>query len=251
MPNKNQIEEYRENVQDIMEDEQVFSDLAKNTFSGLLDKDKSLIPQALMEGQMKGFDIKDFMKGNVYALPFYNKSKGGYEYSLTVSIDYMRKIAARSGLSGKSEPQYSYKDNGDVEACKVTVWKDGGHEKGYTAKVFFDEYTTKRNLWKSKPMTMIAKVAEMHALRMAFPEELQNHYTEEELEKDMTTVEGQVVEQEVDIDKYEDKIKECESLQQLKGVWSAMPIEAKDELEELKDDKKKELTQDNKDQDEN
>ena len=52
----------------------------------------------------------------------------------------------------------------------------------YTATVYFDEYTKGRDLWKSKPRTMIAKVAEMHALRMAFPEQMEKHYVEEEFD---------------------------------------------------------------------
>ena len=51
----------------------------------------------------------------------------------------------------------------------------------YTAKVYFTEYSTGRNLRNTKPRTMIAKVAEMHALRSAFPEEMAQQYVEEEM----------------------------------------------------------------------
>lgn len=201
---ENQIKEYRENISKLKKNEEIYASLVMHTFSEMKGKkDKkgnSLIPQALMEGQMKGFSIEDFMKGNVYALPFYSSNDNAYTYSLTTSIDYMRKQAMRSGQTGKSSPEYTFvetenkKENkrfGEQkpETCTVTVWKEGGHDKGFSATVYFDEYDTGKNLWYSKPKTMIAKVAEMHALRMAFPQELQNHYIAEEKEKDLGAVE--------------------------------------------------------------
>lgn len=58
------------------------------------------------------------------------------------------------------------------------------HRKGrkpYYTEVPMDEYNTGRNQWAKMPGTMIAKVAEMHALRGAFPQELNGMYSSEEM----------------------------------------------------------------------
>ena len=126
---------------------------------------------------MRGFEFKDFLDKNIYAVPF------GGSYSLITSIDYARKVGMRSGVVGKSAPVYQEQD-GKIISCSVTIKKEiKGLIGDFTSLVFFDEYNTGRNQWASKPRTMIAKVAEMHALRMACPEELSQAYSEEEYGK--------------------------------------------------------------------
>lgn len=55
--------------------------------------------------------------------------------------------------------------------------------------VSYEEYAVKDGngniniMWRSKPGTMIQKVAEVHALRKAFPERLSGMYVEDEMEK--------------------------------------------------------------------
>ena len=65
--------------------------------------------------------------------------------------------------------------------CKVYV-------KGYThpvkASVSLAEYSTGKSTWAAKPATMIRKVAKMHALREAFPEDLEGLYGAEEMQVD-------------------------------------------------------------------
>jgi len=62
-----------------------------------------------------------------------------------------------------------------------------GYEKPEYASVSFDEYAGKKadgtlnSQWKSKPATMIRKVAVVQALREAFPEDFGGLYSEEEL----------------------------------------------------------------------
>lgn len=176
---------------EVMKNKEVFNALAQNTFKGL---DAKNIPQALLEGMMRGHTIQDFMIKDVYALPFWNAKDQKQDYSLVTSISKARKIAMHSGQSGKSEPEFKYKADGSLLSCKVTVWKVGGDERGYSALVMFDEYekpaykrkdgTEVPGMWQTKSHTMIAKVAEMHALRMAFPEELSQMYVEEEFERE-------------------------------------------------------------------
>lgn len=148
--------------------------LLATTFKGL---NPVSMKQAIMEGMIRGFNFKDFLEKNVYAIPY------GQGYSLVTSIDYVRKIAMRSGLVGKSAPTYTLDDKGKIETCTITVKRIVSGQTGeFTATVYFSEYNTGRNTWATKPRTMIAKVAEMHALRSAFPEEMAQQYVEEEME---------------------------------------------------------------------
>jgi len=168
-----EIQEYRKNVEVILGDKKAFNDLANHTFSAI--KDRNLIPQALIKGQMMGFTIENFMIGDAYAVQYAGS------FNILTSIGYARKVAMRSGQTGKSKPIFVRQENGKFESCEVTIYKKDGHEHGYTALVFFDEYNTGKQQWASKPGTMIAKVAEMHALRMAFPEQMSEMYSEEEM----------------------------------------------------------------------
>jgi hypothetical protein len=205
--------------------------LVATTFKGLQPEN---VKEAIVAGMIRGFSFKDFLEKNIYAIPY------GKGYSLVTSIDYARKVGMRSGVVGKSEPVYEDKD-GRIVACSVTIKrkvnpKDIGE---FTAKVYFAEYTTGQNLWTKKPRTMIAKVAEMHALRMACPEELSQMYTVEEMGESKIIEVGKL--EPIDIVSYEKKLKEAKTLEELKTAWSAVPFEAKSKLVAIKDEVKKNL----------
>lgn len=195
MAKDNDIVAYKEEIKlQVINNKEVFNALAVNTFKGL---DANNIPQALLEGMMRGYTIKDFMTKKIYATPFWNNKEKRQDYALVQSISDVRAIAMKSGQSGKSAPAFTEIIDGiakKIESCSVTVWKKDGDERGYTATVYFDEYEkapykTKDGslipgMWQTKPRTMISKVAEMHALRMAFPEQLSEAYIEEEFDKE-------------------------------------------------------------------
>lgn len=204
---------------------ETFTALVNTTFKGLQPTN---VKRAIMEGMIRGFKFQDFLEKNVYAIPFKDS------YSLVTSVDYARKIGMRSGVVGKSAPVYEEKD-GKIISCSVTIKRKVNDYIGeYTSKVFFAEYTTGRNLWTSKPRTMIAKVAEMHALRMACPEELSQSYVEEEVEHETT-----IALPETDIASYKAKLVATKTLDELRSVWSALPVQAKQELEAVKAELKK------------
>ncbi len=178
--------------------------LLATTFKGL---QPVVMKQAIMEGMMRGYTFKDFLEKNVYAVPFNNG------YSLINSIDYARKIGMRSGVVGVSEPTYEENEK-EIVSCTVTVKRNiNGYIGEYTAKVYFREYTTNRNLWLSKPHTMIAKVAEMHALRKACPEELSKAYVEEEMVKEVVPVAQEIT------DEIREKVNKTKNEKELKAVW--------------------------------
>jgi hypothetical protein len=168
----------KEEINKQIADKEVFSTLLQTTFKGL---EGQVAKRAMLEGMMRGFTFKDFLEKNVYAIPFKQT------YSLVSSIDYARKIGMRSGVVGVSAPVYTFTDDkkDKIESCTITVKRQvEGYVGEYSATVFFEEYNTGFNLWKTKPKTMIAKVAEMHALRKACPEELSQIYVEEDFQKE-------------------------------------------------------------------
>ena len=179
--------------------------LMMTTFKGF---DLPKMKMAIFEGMSRGFSFKDFLEKNIYAIPY------GTGYSLITSIDYARKLGMRGGVIGKSSPKFVEKD-GKIISCEITIKKQIGSIIGeFTDIVYFDEYSTDKNLWKSKPRTMIAKVCEMHALRMACPEELSQAYVEEEMEKSIVEVIPAKISE--DIIK---KVNESTTEEQLKVVW--------------------------------
>ena len=205
--NKNMttIELYNTEINKEIAKPEIQKALLATTFKGL---NLQTMKQAMIEGMMRGFVFKDFLEKNVYAIPFKDS------YSLITSIDYARKIAMKSGLAGKSAPTYTFDKDGKIETCSVTVKRNvDGYVGEYTATIYFGEYSTGRNLWLSKPKTMIAKVAEMHALRAGFPEEMAKQYVEEEVEKE-------VLKETVD-EKYLTEINTIKTISELKTYYLA------------------------------
>ena len=105
--------------------------------------------------------------------------------SYVTSIDGFRIIAHRTGeFAGIDEPKFTYVGtNAKIPStCTITVYKSNS-DRGFTATVHFSEYNTNKNLWVKMPHTMIAKVAEAHALRKAFPQDLSGIYTTDEMDQ--------------------------------------------------------------------
>lgn len=81
-----------------------------------------------------------------------------------------------------------YLPNESVIGGWAKVFRNDRRNEIYDS-VAFDEYAGKdkngnlNSMWRGKPGTMIQKVAEVHALRKAFPERLSGLYIEDEIEK--------------------------------------------------------------------
>ena len=212
-----------------LKDPEIAATLVLTTFKGL---QPVTMRQAMLEGMIRGFEFKDFLEKNVYAIPF------GGGYSLVTSIDYSRKIGMRSGVIGVAAPVYEDTPDGKILSCSITVKKRVGNDVGeFTATVYFSEYNTGKQQWASKPRTMIAKVAEMHALRKACPEELSQAYIQEETENEKII---QVDEE--DFTEAETKLRSSKSLEELKSNWSNISPKAKKQLEGVKDEVKEKVT---------
>lgn len=100
------------------------------------------------------------------------------------SIDGYRIIAHRTNdFAGIDEPEYTRPTPTSLPShCTVKVWRKSS-SRPFSATVKFSEYTTGKQMWASMPETMIAKVAEAHALRKAFPQDLSGIYTTDEMDQ--------------------------------------------------------------------
>lgn len=117
--------------------------------------------------------------------------KFGGQYTIITTIDGYRALAEQTGqYAGSDAPVFTYSGE-TTEAGKkapdtatVTVYKlINGHPYPFSATVYFEEYSTGRNNWSTMPRTMLAKVAESHALRKAFPAVMSGLYEESEMDQ--------------------------------------------------------------------
>ena len=81
---------------------------------------------------------------------------------------------------GKIRHRYTLKDRGQLVGAYCIV-KRRNAEKAVYVFTEIKEYSTNQCLWETKPATMIKKVAESQALRMAFQDLLGGTYGEEEI----------------------------------------------------------------------
>ncbi len=219
----------------------VMNALIATTFKGFTSE--LMVKQAITEGMMRGWLFENFLKKDVYALTFFNNKLQQLEYSLITSIDYSRKIGQKSGVVGKSAPTYEVSVDPEtgketIIACSITIKKKVDEYVGdFTDTVYFSEYNTNKNQWVTKPRTMIAKVAEMHALRQACPEELAKAYIEEEFQQE---VEKPAVSEE-DLILYTEKLESAKSLVELQKFWAEIPGQMKPKLEAKKEELKANL----------
>ena len=113
--------------------------------------------------------------------------KNGNKMMTIVSIDGLRVVAQRTGrYDGREGPEWYtgsewvdvWLDDAPPKAARVGVKVRGGGTTWATAT--WKEFGSANGTWKKMPSHMLAKVAESHALRAAFPAELSGLYTTEE-----------------------------------------------------------------------
>jgi phage recombination protein Bet len=116
---------------------------------------------------------------------------------IQTGIDGFRKIAmSHPQYEGSSEPEFVFEGDGKTPvSCKVSVYRSDWRLPA-TATVWFEEVAKKtqsgNGSWERMPRLMLAKVAEAHAYRKAFPQELSGIYTDDEpIEVDYTATEHQ------------------------------------------------------------
>ena len=120
----------------------------------------------------------------------FDKNSG---YQIYMPIDGYRAVAGdHPDFAGKDKPEYgpvigqTPMGKNIPEWCSVTVYRlVRGQRMPFTAEVWWDEfYGGERNRsWNKMPRVMLAKVAEAHALRMAFTRSLSGTYTPDEMDQ--------------------------------------------------------------------
>lgn len=134
-------------------------DLLKKTYA----KDLNESEFDLFMAQAKAMDLNPFTK-EIYGI------KVSGRLVLMTSIGGLRKIAHQSGKYLGCKVEVFNKADGTIFSATAKVKKlVGMREAEFEATVMFDEYTSGQGNWKDMPRQMIAKTAEAHALRMAFP----------------------------------------------------------------------------------
>lgn len=152
---------------------------------------KETVAKTLNEAQAKIFFYTCQALGlnpllNEVACVTYKNQDGTRTMSIQVMRDGFLTIAHRSGKFAGLESGVNMSEDGKTI---ISGWAKVYH-KDFTVPVMqeadFSEYTTGKNLWASKPKTMIKKVAESMALRKAF--NINGVYAPEEMEKEIAPV---------------------------------------------------------------
>lgn len=124
------------------------------------------------------------------------KSKGQLKWQIQISIDGARLVAERSGqYEGQTTPEFTadgttwtqvWLSSEPPKAARVGVYRRGFREPLY-AVALWDAYVQTKfdgsvsDMWKKMGPLMLAKCAEMLALRKAFPQDLSGLYSSEEM----------------------------------------------------------------------
>jgi len=132
----------------------------------------------------KNMGLDPLKPGQIHFIKF-----GNTPGSIVVGIDGLRAKAMSTGkLSGIKRGILRNQRGECVGAWAEIYRQDWNHPA--REEVNLAEYNTGKNLWARMPETMIKKVAESQALRMAFPDELGGAYSHEEI----ATLEPRMVE---------------------------------------------------------
>lgn len=116
----------------------------------------------------------------------------GRKLSITVSIDGFRLVAERTGDYAGQDGPFWCGDDGtwrDVWLAKVppAAAKVGVLRKGFATPLYavarWGAYAQQNSMWQKLGDVMLAKCAEMQAIRRAFPAELSGIYGVEEMEQ--------------------------------------------------------------------
>ena len=115
--------------------------------------------------------------GQIYFIKY-----GSGPGTIVVGIEGFRARAARTSKLAGIKRGAIRNDKGELTGAFAEVYRSDWQECAREA-VPLNEYNTGKGNWAKMPETMIKKVAEAAALRMAFPDELGGTYINEEMEQ--------------------------------------------------------------------
>ena len=125
----------------------------------------------------KEFGLNPF-KREIYAVAY------GNNLSIITGYEVYLKRAERTGKLDGMDTKIEGTGN-DIKAICTIYRKDWSHP--FVHEVYMREYAQQNSMWKSKPITMIKKVAIAQAFRLCFPDEFGGMpYTSDELPDNMT-----------------------------------------------------------------
>lgn len=157
------------------------------------------------------FNLNPF-KREIYAVSFGNRMNiiTGYEV-------YLKKANTLKLLNGwqvKCEGQ-----GNDLRAIVTIYRKDWKHE--FIHEVYMREYNQNNSMWKSKPITMIKKVAMAQAFRLCFTEEFSGMpYTTDEMPLKDGDIDQPVPQAESVSEPVQEIITEAKTIDQLKAEFT-------------------------------
>jgi len=141
------------------------------------------------------------------------------------SKDGFYKIAQRSGKFDGIDSGVTFDDKQNLVSAWAEVYVKGA-SKPFKEEVYFQEYNASSPIWKSKPITMLKKVAEIHALKKAF--NISGMYGEEEADSMIETAKE-------DKPKLEQVVESKEKERVLKHIANAKTVEKLQEASEYVD----------------
>lgn len=111
--------------------------------------------------------------------------------TVVIGVDGFRLVAARTGKHDGTERGVLRDKDGKVTYGWAKIfrkdWSHPAYEEVPIDEYYKTGYNGKPSMWDKMPETMIKKVAEVAALRMAFPAEFSGIYSHEEMDQAHTT----------------------------------------------------------------
>lgn len=108
--------------------------------------------------------------------------------TIVIGLDGFRYKASKTGLHTGTKRGVIRNEAGECIGAWCEVYRKDWTECA-REEVSLHEYNTSKAMWAKMPETMIKKVAEVAALRMAFPDELGGLYSQDEMDQGTKDVE--------------------------------------------------------------
>jgi phage recombination protein Bet len=163
--------------------------------AGVIPRDTPPAQVAVFQEVCRSQNLNPFLK-QIHLVGY------GGKYSVITGIDGFRARAEATGLhAGTEEAKFNLTSTGEWKSpaelrgsknpisATVTVYKIiGGVRVPFTHTALFTEFSSGKQKWATMPFQMLAKVAESHALRKAFPGALSGLNVHEEVAAIQDTV---------------------------------------------------------------